>query len=70
MCRWNPSVQGLIAIGTSNGTTFLFNTLKKSHKILQTNDEKKPSVVDMQWDRLSVSYLLVAYETHLLLWDT
>jgi hypothetical protein len=69
--RWNHSVSGLLAIGCNNGTCFLFNTKQKSHKILPASDDKKnPSVIDMQWDRLSISYLLVAYENHLVLWDT
>lgn len=66
--RWSVSVPGILAIGCNAGTTFLFNTKDKTHKVLQTAD-KKADVVDIQWDRLSTSYLLIAYSNHLILWD-
>eukprot|EP01039_Chlorochromonas_danica_P005867 gene5866-6460_t len=65
--RWNNKVTGWIAIGCNAGTTFLFRIRDKTHKILQ--GDAKSNVVDLQWDRLSSSYLLVAYQTFVSLWD-
>eukprot|EP01033_Poteriospumella_lacustris_P008928 gene8927-6410_t len=67
--RANPKVQGLIAIGCNAGTTILFHAADKSTKLL-SNPDKKLQVEDLQWDRLSTSYLLVAYRSHIELWDT
>lgn len=66
--RWSVSVAGLIAIGCTSGATFLFNLKQMNHKVLQSPD-KKGDVMDIQWDRLSTSYLLIAYTNSLALWD-
>lgn len=67
--RSNPKISGLIAIGCNLGTTILFQVSDKSTKLL-SNADKKLAVEDMQWDRLSTSYLLIAFRTHIELWDT
>lgn len=59
---------GWIAIGCNLGTTILFKQKDKSHKLLQCAD-RKTQVVDIQWDRLSATYLLVAYQFFVALWD-
>lgn len=61
-------MQGLVAIGCNAGTTILFRSHDKSHKVLSCAD-KKVMVEDLQWDRLSTSYLLIAYQSHIELWD-
>ena len=67
--RWNPHVAGILAIGCSNGSIYVLNTISKSHKLLQVK-ERTLEVVDMQWDKLSSIYMLVAYENFISLWDT
>ena len=68
MCSWNPNLDGQIAIGCKNSAIILFNQKTKAQKLLHISD-RHHAVVDMQWDRLSSSYLLVAYEFFLSLWD-
>lgn len=68
VCRWNPNLQGQIAIGCKNSAVFLFSEKTKAQKLLHVSDRHSP-VVDLQWDRLSSAYLLVAYQFFLSLWD-
>jgi WD40 repeat protein len=65
---WNPNLDGQIAVGCKNSAVILFNEKTKAQKLLHLSD-RQFKVVDMQWDRLSSSYLLVAYEFFLSLWD-
>lgn len=67
--KWNPHTAGLLAAGCNNSWVFLFNTLGRSQKTLQIKDRNSP-VSDLQWDRLSSIYLLVAYQYFISLWDT
>lgn len=74
LMRWNRKVTGLVAIGCNAGTVFLFSRGDGSHRVIsspQIVDRKAASatVVDLQWDPLSTAYLLVAYSSHLELWD-
>lgn len=69
LIRSNPKISGLVAIGCNAGTTILYQASDKSTKLL-SNADKKLTVEDMQWDRLSTSYLLIAYKSHVELWDT
>ncbi|KAJ1425015.1 WD40-repeat-containing domain protein [Ochromonadaceae sp. CCMP2298] len=66
--RWNPNLRGQIAIGGANGAVFLYNKHTKDRKYMHKPDRKNP-VRDLQWDRLSSSYLLVAYSFYISLWD-
>lgn len=66
--RWNQHIPGQIAIGCSNGIVFWYNHVSKKQKLLQVADRTMP-VVDIQWDRLSSIYLLIAYTTFISLWD-
>lgn len=59
---------GQIAIGCKNSAVFLFTEKTKAQKLLHISDRQSP-VVDLQWDRLSSAYLLVAYQFFLSLWD-
>lgn len=61
-------MEGQIAVGCRNSAVILFNEKTKAQKLLHISD-RQFKVVDMQWDRLSSSYLLVAYEFFLSLWD-
>ena len=45
-----------------------YNYKMRSQKVLQVAERHTP-VVDVQWDRLSSSYLLVAYQFFVSLWD-
>jgi len=65
---WNPNLEGQVAIGCLNSSVVLFNEKTKAQKLLLAANRTSP-VVDMQWDRLSSSYLLVAYDFFLSLWD-
>jgi WD40 repeat protein len=67
--RWNPHIPGLLASGCNNSWVLLYNSKAKQQKTLQVKD-RTTSVVDMQWDRLSSVYLLVAYQSFISLWDT
>jgi len=67
--KYNPHLSGIIAVGFDNSVVCLFNTKDKTQQSLQIKDRKSP-VVDLQWDRLSSIYLLVAYDTFISLWDT
>lgn len=67
--RWNLLTPGLLAAGCNNGWVILFQTSTKSQKILSVA-ERSVAVTDVQWDRLSAVYLLVAYQTFISLWDT
>eukprot|EP01032_Pedospumella_encystans_P020923 gene20923-23757_t len=66
--RYNPNLDGQIAIGCRNSAVIVFNEKTKAQKLLHIGDRTSP-VVDLQWDRLSSSYLLVAYQFFLSLWD-
>jgi WD40 repeat protein len=66
--RWNLITHGVLAAGCSNGCVILFNINTKSQKTLAASD--RLSVIDLQWDRLSSGYLLVAYQNLISLWDT
>ena len=67
--KYNPHLPGIIAVGFSNGGVCLFYTIDKTQQILQVSGRKSP-VIDLQWDKLSSIYLLVAYDTFISLWDT
>ena len=67
--KWNPRVVDQLAIGTSEGHVILFDVAKKQKGFLQAGSTGL-SVVDLQWDRLSSIYLLVAYQNYVSLWDT
>ena len=69
--KYNPHLPGIIAVGFNNGGICLFYTIDKAQKqqLLQVNGRNAP-VVDLQWDKLSSIYLLVAYDTFISLWDT
>ena len=67
--RWNLLVPGVLAAGCSNGMVIMFQTSAKSQKTLTPSD-RSVAVTDVQWDRLSAVYLLVAYQTYISLWDT
>jgi WD40 repeat protein len=67
--RWNLLTPGLLAAGCNNGWVILFQITTKSQKTLSI-PERSVAVTDVQWDRLSAVYLLVAYQTFISLWDT
>lgn len=67
--KYNPHLPGIIAVGFDNSVVCLFYNNNKTQQSLQVKDRKSP-VVDLQWDRLSSIYLLVAYDTFISLWDT
>jgi WD40 repeat protein len=68
--RWNPNLKGQVAIGCRNGTVVVFDTKKKKPPMPLTSSEGgKDNVVDLQWDRLSTIYILIAYEFTMSLWD-
>lgn len=69
VARFNPHTSGILTVGCSTGSVVLFNAKTKSQQVLFAKDRSMP-VVDLQWDRLSSVYLLVAYTTYLALWDT
>lgn len=69
-CSWNPNRDGQIAIGCKQGLVVIFNYKLKRQSVLQVKDRETVAVVDLQWDRLSSSYLLVAYQFFVSLWDT
>lgn len=73
--RWNPHTAGLLAIGCTNGAVYLVNKcLKKNYSLVLPKDAsgnvENTKVVDVQWDRLSSIYILVAYTNFIALWDT
>ena len=57
-----------LAIGCNNGLIFLYKPADKTQKILMVKD-RVAAVSDIQWDRLSPTYLLVAYASFISLWD-
>ena len=67
--RWNPHIQGQIAIGCSNGVVYIVDCEKRKAVPLKVV-ERTLSVVDIQWDRLSAVYMIVAYQSFISLWDT
>jgi WD40 repeat protein len=70
-------------VGCNNGAVIIFNHVDKTQKVLQHvdappanggNHSPNPNgstqpVVDIQFDRLSVLYMLVAYTYFISLWD-
>lgn len=68
-CRWNPHLINQVAIGCNSGIVILLDTQTRSTSQLVVSD-RASGVVDMQWDRLSSVYLLVAYQSFVSLWDT
>jgi WD40 repeat protein len=67
--RWNPHILGQLAIGCSNGVVYIFDCEKKKAIPLKVS-QRTLSVVDIQWDRLSAVYMIVAYQSFISLWDT
>lgn len=66
--KWNLHCIGVLGVGCANGVVLIFNTSTKSQKTLSVKD-RNMQVVDIQWDRLSPVYMLVAYESFVSLWD-
>lgn len=66
--RWNPHIQGQLAFGCSNGVVYVFDCEKKKATPLKVA-QRTVSVVDIQWDRLSAVYMIVAYQSFISLWD-
>ena len=67
--RWNPHILGQLAFGCSNGVVYIFDNDSKKIAPLKVS-QRTLSVVDIQWDRLSAIYMIVAYQTFISLWDT
>lgn len=69
--QFNPSSQSnhRLACGASNAQVFIFHIKDKTFKILEVAERTSP-VVDIQWDKLSSVYLLVAYGSFVSLWDS
>ncbi len=70
VARWHPHIHSYLALGCSNGEVYLFNYERSTKKIFSKKDGNNYNVVDVQWDRLSSVYLLVAYSNFISLWDT
>eukprot|EP01038_Epipyxis_sp_PR26KG_P004746 gene4746-6657_t len=68
VARWNTHITGQMAVGCSSSIVFIFDYVKRSQISLHVKDRTSP-VVDLQWDRLSSIYLLVAYQSFISLWD-
>eukprot|EP01034_Spumella_vulgaris_P023701 gene23701-29947_t len=71
--KWNPQVEGQLAVGCNNGAVIIFNHVDKTQKAAcnhspSPNGSTQP-VVDIQFDHLSVLYMLVAYTYFISLWD-
>mgnify|MGYP003706057019 CR=1 FL=1 len=69
VARWHPHMHSYLALGCNNGEVYLFNYSASTKKIFARKDGNHV-VVDIQWDRLSSVYLLVAYCNFISLWDT
>jgi len=67
--RWNPHVAGLLAVGCDNGHVLMFDCDKRVTKAPLFVQDRTQGVVDLQWDRLSSIYVLVAYSSFISLWD-
>ena len=69
--QFNPHTasSGRLAAGTSTGKIFIFNIRERTQKLLEV-PERTTAVVDVQWDKLSSVYLLVAYSSFCSLWDS
>lgn len=73
--RQNKLENSWIAIGTNSNQIFFYNCSKKKienvnsggYMILSHSDTG--SVIDLQWDRLSSSYILALYTKAMILWD-
>eukprot|EP00605_Chrysophyceae_sp_TOSAG23-4_P000471 GSChrysophyteH1.ASY1.ANO1.530.1 assembled CDS len=70
VARWHPHVHSYLALGCNTGEVYLFNYSMSTKKIFCKSDGNQHSVVDIQWDRLSSVYLLVAYSNSVSMWDT
>ena len=68
--RWHPHVRTLLALGCSTGEIYLFNYTESTKKIFCAKDREATPIIDIQWDRLSSLYLLVAYSNYITLLDT
>lgn len=71
VARWSPHKNGRMAVGCNSGAVLLLDastTTQAVCKILEVKD-RTTEVVDIQWDRLSDVYLLVAYQNFVSLWD-
>jgi WD repeat-containing protein 17 len=58
--RWSEKRPGMLAVGTKQGQVFLCHKDTKSVVELSAREDLS-GVSDLQWDRLSPDYLLVAY---------
>ena len=70
VARWHPAVCCYMALGCSSGELYLFNYTESTKKIFTVKDRPITPIVDVQWDRLSSVYILVAYTNYISLWDT
>ena len=70
VARWHPHIHSYLALGSKNGDVYLFNYGASTKRVFKKNDANSYNVVDVQWDRLSSVYLLVAYSNFVSLWDT
>jgi len=68
--RWHPHIHSFLALGCSTGEVYLFNYTDSTKKIFAVKDREVTPVVDIQWDRLSSVYLLVAHSNYISLLDT
>jgi WD40 repeat protein len=79
MAKWSPagssnrngsSSLNTLAVSCNGGRVYLFDIVGKTFFRLFDKEVVSPmEVVDMQWDKLSAQYLLVAYDALIILWD-
>jgi len=69
LIKFSSFVANQLAVGFTSGHVNVLNCKTKVVKQLKVPERTSP-VVDLQWDRLSSIYLLVAYESFVSLWDT
>eukprot|EP01029_Cantina_marsupialis_P006633 TRINITY_DN17330_c0_g1_i2.p1 TRINITY_DN17330_c0_g1~~TRINITY_DN17330_c0_g1_i2.p1 ORF type:complete len:1039 (+),score=278.44 TRINITY_DN17330_c0_g1_i2:139-3255(+) len=68
--KWSPSSSDLLVVGNEDGSLTLFNRSTKKENKISISEEATSAIIDLQWDPLSDSYLLVAMKNgDISLWD-
>ena len=69
VARWHTQLKDILTIGCDNGEVQVFNYTNTTKKTFIVPQRKNSAVADLQWDKLSSVYLLVAYTSFISLWD-
>ena len=66
----SPASANKVAVACSGGKVYVFDMASKnSYKLFDSSQSSPAEVVDLEWDKLSSQYLLIAYDHWMQLWD-